>query len=98
MSEHVEVLEAEVARLRAEVERLTRDREDYREKRANEVENLRRERDALAARLGEAEGLLRSLTAGRMVCLSCWQDTDHHSPDCRLATFLTAGARDGGTR
>jgi hypothetical protein len=47
---------AEITTLRAEVERLTREREDYREKRANESENLRTDLATAGKRICELTG------------------------------------------
>ena len=70
------------------------------------------ERDALAARLGEAEGLLREVEWADsddprvgLHCPECWaerpgprNDSRGHATGCRLAAFLAAGAKGGGTR
>ena len=73
-----------------------------------EIARLRAEVAALSARLGEAEGLLRDveyLRGGRWgrgedCCPMCGAHEDYeHLVNCRLATFLEAGAQgQGGTR
>ena len=99
--------EAAIARLRAEVDRLTRERDEVQRGGGDAMARwmaAAAERDALAARLGEAEGLLRALADSRILgpCAFCgyWKLSAEaprgHGPDCPLAAFLAAGERDKG--
>ena len=99
---------AEITRLRAEVERLTREREELLRPRSERdrmfdaeawdgamdaLGKMMQKRGALAARLAEAEGLLRH--TGLSYCFVCLADAPLHLEGCRLVAFLAAGTQDG---